>query len=455
MKRRILCLLLACILLCGTVAAAGTQSPYAIRVNRALNTVTVYGQDENGNYTVPVKAMICSTARSGYVTPLGTYTLGSYRSEWRLMVDGSYGQYACGFYGNYLFHSVCYSSQSHDSLLYEEYNALGGPASMGCVRLQVADAKWIYDNCPGGTQVTVYEDWESPGPLGKPDKQVDEITSSTSNGWEPTDPAAGNPWTMVPATGLALDRADLSLTAGESAGLTASIEPQEATNRAVTWTTSDSEVASVNTRGRVTAMGQGTAVITASCRDGFEASCTVTVQGSLLPYDDLTPGAWYYSGVRAALEKNLFQGTGDRTFSPNGAMTRAMLVQVLYNRAGRPGVTAPSPFEDVGEGDWYHDAVVWAYEQGYVSGMTADTFAPKSPLTREQLAALLWRYSGSPNASGSLYAFADQDKVSGYARTAFLWMTACGYLEGSGGRLSPRDTATRAQTAAVLNRMFD
>ncbi len=94
MKRRILCLLLVLALLCGTVFAAGTKSPYAIRVNRALNTVTVYEQDENGDYTVPVKAMICSTARPGYVTPLGTYTLGSYRSEWRLMLDGSYGQYA-------------------------------------------------------------------------------------------------------------------------------------------------------------------------------------------------------------------------------------------------------------------------------------------------------------------------------------------------------------------------
>lgn len=454
MKRRILCLLLVLALLCGTVFAAGTKSPYAIRVNRALNTVTVYEQDENGDYTVPVKAMICSTARPGYVTPLGTYTLGSYRSEWRLMLDGSYGQYACGFYGNYLFHSVCYSSQSHDSLLYEEYNNLGGPASMGCVRLQVADAKWIYDNCPGGTQVTVYEDWDSPGPLGKPDKQVDEITPETNNGWDPTDPAAGNPWTMVPATGLTLEAETLNLTAGESALLTARVEPQEATNRNVTWTSSDSNTAAVDARGCVTAMGQGTAVITASCRDGFTAACTVTVAGSLLPYGDLVPGAWYYSDVRAALEKNLFQGSGGETFLPDAPMTRAMLVQTLYNKAGRPKVTDVSPFLDVAEGDWYHDAVVWAYGKGYATGLSEDTFAPMSPLTREQLAALLWRYAGSPGASGSLNGFSDQAKASAYARTALLWMTEKGYLQGSGGKLSPRATATRAQTAAILNRIF-
>lgn len=79
---------------------------------------------------------------------------------------------------------------------------------MGCVRLQVADAKWIYDNCPGGTQVTIYEDWDSPGPLGKPEKLVDEITPETHNGWEPTDPAEGNPWAALLIADLTLDQTD-------------------------------------------------------------------------------------------------------------------------------------------------------------------------------------------------------------------------------------------------------
>lgn len=376
MKRRILCLLLVLALLSGTALAAG-GSPYAIKVNRACNTVTVYAQDETGAYTVPVKAMICSTARSGYVTPLGTYSMSDYRTRWCLMLDGSYGQYACSFYGNYMFHSVCYSEKRSDSLLYEEYNDLGGPASMGCVRLQVADAKWIYDNCPAGTTVTVYEDAEDPGPLGKPEKTLAEITAETNNGWDPTDPAEGNPWT-------------------------ADLPPAAET----------------------------------------------------LPYDDLIPGTWYYDGVREALEKGLFQGTGPRSFSPNGFMTRAMLVETLYNHAGRPAVTGTAPFGDVEAGAWYYDAVTWAYGKGYVTGLSEAAFGPKSPLTREQLAVLLWRYAGSPAASGSLRAFSDETQVASYAVTALVWMTSQGYLEGSGGKLTPKTAATRAQTAAILNRMF-
>ncbi|MBR5284042.1 MAG: L,D-transpeptidase, partial [Clostridia bacterium] len=96
-------------------ASAAPLLPYAIEVNRAANTVTVYSPDETGAYTVPVKAMICSTARQGYTTPAGTFRLAEFRSEWRLMLDGTYGQYATCFMGNYLFHSICYSDDSHDA----------------------------------------------------------------------------------------------------------------------------------------------------------------------------------------------------------------------------------------------------------------------------------------------------------------------------------------------------
>ncbi len=454
MKRHILCLLLALALLCGTASAAGTASPYAIKVNRALNTVTIYAQDKDGAYTVPVKAMICSTARSGYVTPLGTFSLSKNRSEWRLMFDDSYGQYACSFSGSYLFHSVCYSAPSHDALLYQEYNDLGSPASMGCVRLQVADAKWIYENCPAGTVVTIYDDSEDPGPLGKPDRVVDQITEETNNGWDPTDPAEGNPWTLVKAEDLTLDRTGLSLTAGEGAALTASFTPAEAAWQGVRWSTSDPKVATVDAKGQVVAMGQGTAVVTASCQDGLSAVCTVAVTGTLLPFDDVLPGAWYYAEVRTALDQGLFQGTGSRTFSPNAAMTRAMLVEVLYNQAGRPAVSGNAPFDDVPAEAWYSDAVTWAYSNGYVTGVSKNEFQPFSPLTREQLAVLLWRYQGCPAAAGGLDKFSDQAQVAAYAKPAVTWMVGQGYLEGSGGALAPRAAATRAQTAAILNRLF-
>ena len=132
-----------------------------------------------------------------------------------------------------------------------------------------------------------------------------------------------------------------------------------------------------------------------------------------------------------------------------------MLVQVLYNREGQPKAAGFSPFGDVTEGSWYHDAVVWAYEKGYVTGISEVAVAPESPLTREQLATQLWRFFGSPAAPGSLNGFSDHAQVSDYAGTALLWMTEQGYLEGSGGKLAPRDTANRAQTAVILARIFD
>lgn len=181
------------------IAAIHTRSngqPYYIMVNRAQNTVTVYGLDSSGYYTIPVKAMVCSVGREGHATPSGTFTIGG-RWTWLHMVDGSYGQYATQISGNILFHSVCYTRRDPSTLMTFEYNALGERASLGCVRLQTADAKWIYDNCARGTKVTVY-DGNDPGPLGKPSRTVDYITESMDNGWDPTDPREDNPWLASP-----------------------------------------------------------------------------------------------------------------------------------------------------------------------------------------------------------------------------------------------------------------
>lgn len=180
------------------IAANHTKSngkPYYIMVNRAQSTVTVYGLDDNGYYTVPVKAMICSTGRKGHATPKGTYSVAG-RWPWVHMLDNSYGQYCTQFNGNILFHSVCYTKKDPSTLMTSEYNGLGAPASLGCVRLQTIDAKWIYDNCARGTKVTVY-DGNSPGPLGKPTTLVGYISDSQANGWDPTDPRENNPWHAI------------------------------------------------------------------------------------------------------------------------------------------------------------------------------------------------------------------------------------------------------------------
>ena len=169
-------------------AASGGGNPYYIRINRALNTVTVYALNDAGDYE-PYTAFICST---GGATPLGTYTTFG-KSRWRLLYGPCYGQYATDIVGDILFHSVPYYTQYEGDLEYNEYNKLGTSASMGCVRLCVRDAMWIYNNCPIGTVVEFYDDYESYGPLGRPGSiWIDP--ESENRGWDPTDPSPSNPW---------------------------------------------------------------------------------------------------------------------------------------------------------------------------------------------------------------------------------------------------------------------
>lgn len=169
-----------------------SDAPYYIMVNRTANCVTVYEKDANGEYTVPVKAMVCSVGLNNK-TPLGTGKISD-KYEWRLLFGDVYGQYAVRFDGHIMFHSVPYTTTSKDALKEGEYNLLGQPASKGCVRLSVADAKWIYDNCKKGTLVEVYES-EDPGPLGKPSAiYIDPY--HFYRGWDPTDPDPLNPWQL-------------------------------------------------------------------------------------------------------------------------------------------------------------------------------------------------------------------------------------------------------------------
>ena len=171
-------------------ASDETEFPYYIKINRKQNCITVYTSDENGEYTVPYKAMICSTGLYN-ATPRGTFHLST-KYLWRELYGKVYGQYATRITGGVLFHSVPYYKKSKSALCTEKYNKLGQQASMGCVRLTVEDAKWIADNCPSGTTVEIYDD-DDPGPLGKPEAaHID--TDSPNKGWDPTDPDVENPW---------------------------------------------------------------------------------------------------------------------------------------------------------------------------------------------------------------------------------------------------------------------
>ena len=168
------------------------EYPYMIRVNRAENFVTVYGMDFEGKHTIPYKTFWCSTGSEPEYTPLGQFEMTE-RYDWRIMVDGTYAQYAIRIYGAIMLHSIPYLTSEHDSLEYWEYNKLGQPASLGCIRLRAGDIKWIYDNCKDGTKVTIYSEPDEK-PVIKLSK-IKKIKKTYKNrDWDPTDPVKNNPW---------------------------------------------------------------------------------------------------------------------------------------------------------------------------------------------------------------------------------------------------------------------
>lgn len=184
-------------------AAAGGY-PYLLAVNRAASTVTVYTTDADGRYTVPYMAMVCS---GGEGTPTG-YWSTPIRHNWRLLEGPCYGQYATRIFKGYLFHSVPYYHEHKDDLEYDQFNQLGTPASLGCIRLAVVDVKWIYDNCPAGTPVVIYDDAEDPGPMGKPGTIRTDPADEALRGWDPTDPDPQNPWPAEYRCGTAIRSLD-------------------------------------------------------------------------------------------------------------------------------------------------------------------------------------------------------------------------------------------------------
>lgn len=168
------------------------EYPYLIRVNRAENFAIIYGMDDEGHHSIPYKAFICSTGLEEGDTPLGVFEISD-KYRWRLMVDGTYAQYAIRIHGQIMLHSVPYMEPSSDTLEYWEYNKLGKPASLGCVRFRAGAIKWIYNNCPTGTKVNIYSEPGEVPPIAIP--TVKKIKKSSSkSGWDPTDSAEGNPW---------------------------------------------------------------------------------------------------------------------------------------------------------------------------------------------------------------------------------------------------------------------
>lgn len=175
-----------------------------------------------------------------------------------------------------------------------------------------------------------------------------------------------------------------------------------------------------------------------------------------LPFTDVSTSDWFYDDVAFVYENGLFSGTDSRSFSPNASMTRAMLVTVLYRLEGEPTVTGRSSFIDVRSGAYYEKSVIWAAANGIVTGTDSTSFSPDAKVTREQLAAILYRYAQyrklDTDASAKLNSFTDADSVSAYASEALGWAVSEGLINGASGKLMPKGDATRAQVAAILHR---
>ena len=207
--------------------------------------------------------------------------------------------------------------------------------------------------------------------------------------------------------------------------------------------------------------GKSVGAVTTYKVDKLTVSTRIEVEftNGTLPFTDVLESDWFYDDVVFVYENGLFAGTSDTTFSPNASMTRAMLVTVLYRLEGEPSVRGRSGFSDVTFNSYYEDAVTWAADNGIVNGTSTTTFSPNANVTREQMAAILYRYAQykkyNTAASSSLNGFTDHASVSGYAAASLEWAVAEKLVNGSAGKLMPTGNATRAQVAAILHRFVE
>ena len=218
------------------------------------------------------------------------------------------------------------------------------------------------------------------------------------------------------------------------------------------------EVGTVDETGHLTASaagGDGVLTVSAGTRS---VEIPIHVPRPV-PFEDVAGGDWFYGAVKFVYENGLFSGTGENVFSPQESMSRAMLAAVLWRVSGTPEPDGEAPFADVPPEAWYASPVAWAAENGVVNGVSETEFSPDAPLTREQIAVMLYRYhtalrAGSAEAeTGDLAAFPDGDAVSAWAAEAVGWAARTGIISGrEDGSICPADSASRAEVAVMLMR---
>ena len=178
------------------------------------------------------------------------------------------------------------------------------------------------------------------------------------------------------------------------------------------------------------------------------------------PFTDVSEKDWFYSDVMFVYENGLMLGTSKALFSPHGTATRGMMATILWRMEGSPAPKGKNSFTDVEAGKWYADAITWTAENVIFAGYGKDKFGPDDPITREQLAAIFYRYADYKGydltVKGNLDKFKDADKITDYAKTAMQWAVGSGLMKGkSGNLLDPQGTATRAEIAAMLHRFIE
>ena len=306
--------------------------------------------------------------------------------------------------------------------------------------------KWIAGN--PGEQVEVTDDsvihaiWK--------DKSATKTLSSIAI----TTPPTKSTYTA----GESFDKTGMVVTATYSDSSTAEVTSYTVTPSGALATT-DTSVTVSYTEGDVTKTATQNITVNSSggSGDGDSKPIEPTPESK---FTDVPADAWYKEAVDYVAEKGLMQGTAANTFSPNITTTRAMIVTILYRLEGSPAVSGTSPFDDVASGQWYTDAVIWANSNGIVKGYGDGNFGPADNITREQMAAIMFRYSNfkgyDTSKAADLSGYTDASDISDWAVPAMKWANAEGLITGcTPTTLVPRGEATRAQAATILMRYIE
>lgn len=295
------------------------------------------------------------------------------------------------------------------------------------------------------TFIAAYDGSQTIAP--KTDFTTVKVQQRSSGGGEPAKPSFP---VKISNSGDGVAKVDKSY-ASAGAKVTITVTPgRNATVQRITVTDEDGQ------RLKLTENRDGTYSFT---MPNGAANVYARFSGSGLPFADVPSGSWYYDDIAYVYDTGLMTGLTVTAFGPNLSTTRGMIVTILWRMENEPAAKHGCPFADVRRGSYYEQAIAWASENGIVTGFDASTFAPDRAITREQLAAILFRFAAYRGMDAvtlreNLSSFQDQAAISAYAVSALNWAVGEGLMQGTGDKLEPTGSATRAQVAAMLRRFI-